>query len=111
MPKSPTMRRLKRAFCVLLSASLLLYAVALGSVYYAMSSSPETFGRFMSKMPNAIFLLVPMETFWMHARAGHLQVAEQAPDFTLPTLDKSTTATLGAFRNRKPVVLVFGSYT
>jgi peroxiredoxin len=34
-----------------------------------------------------------------------------APDFTLPTLDKSANVQLSSFRGKQPVVLVFGSYT
>jgi hypothetical protein len=42
---------------------------------------------------------------------GHLQVGDLAPDFQLPTLDGKSTVTLSSFRGRKPVVLLFGSYT
>ncbi len=34
-----------------------------------------------------------------------------APGFTLKTLDKKDEVKLESFRGRKPVVLVFGSYT
>ena len=34
-----------------------------------------------------------------------------APDFTLSDLTGSETVTLSDFRGKKPVVLVFGSYT
>jgi hypothetical protein len=36
---------------------------------------------------------------------------EEAPDFTLPRQDGSGEVTLSAARNRKPVVLIFGSFT
>ncbi len=35
----------------------------------------------------------------------------EAPDFTLQTRDGKKTVTLSSFRGKKPVVLVFGSYT
>jgi hypothetical protein len=38
-------------------------------------------------------------------------VGQQAPDFTLRTLDGKTKVRLSDFRGKKPVVLVFGSYT
>lgn len=34
-----------------------------------------------------------------------------APDFTLPTQDGKATVTLSEFRGKKPVVLIFGSFT
>ena len=34
-----------------------------------------------------------------------------APDFTLPTHDGTAKVTLSDFRDRKPVVLIFGSFT
>lgn len=87
------------------------YAALLFSVNRAMHRSPEEFGRFMKKMPTAIFLIAPFETMWTRARAGHLAVGDTAPDFTLATLDKSAQVNLALLRNDKPVVLVFGSYT
>ena len=38
-------------------------------------------------------------------------VGQDAPDFTLKTLHGEKTVKLSSFRGRKPVVLVFGSYT
>jgi hypothetical protein len=38
-------------------------------------------------------------------------VGEQAPDFTLPRLDSGAPVQLSSFRGRKPVALIFGSYT
>jgi len=40
-----------------------------------------------------------------------LQEGDQAPDFTLRSLDGKRTATLSDYRGKKPVALVFGSYT
>jgi hypothetical protein len=98
-----------------LGAALLLlvfgYAAVLFAVNHAMHEPPEQFGRFMSKMPVAIFLVAPFETLWTRARAGNLKVGDPAPEFTLSTLDKSAHVTLASIRNDKPLVLVFGSYT
>jgi len=38
-------------------------------------------------------------------------VGERAPDFTLTTPDGGTSVTLSSFRGRRPVALIFGSYT
>ena len=38
-------------------------------------------------------------------------VGEMAPDFTLPTHDGTRALSLRQFRGKKPVVLVFGSFT
>jgi len=47
----------------------------------------------------------------MSARAGHLQIGDQAPDFSLRPLHGEGTVTLSQEYKSKPVVLVFGSYT
>jgi AhpC/TSA family len=38
-------------------------------------------------------------------------VGAEAPDFTLPRLDSGKEVRLSSFRGRKPVALIFGSYT
>lgn len=66
----------------------------------------------MARMPGpAVFLLFPFETLWTHARAGALNVGDQAPDFLLSKQDKSGLIQLSALNKQQPVVLVFGSYT
>lgn len=91
---------------------LVLYAIFAGSIVWVMHQPPETFGRVMSRMPAAlVFLSLPFETLWTHARAGELRPGDQAPDFSLLKLDKSERLQLSALTARQPVVLVFGSYT
>ena len=104
-------RKVRRLLGALLLVLVGGYAALLFSVNRAMHRSPEEFGRFMAKMPTAIFLVAPFETMWTHARAGHLNLGDPAPDFTLATLDKSAQVNLASLRHDKPVVLVFGSYT
>lgn len=104
-------RMLRRTLGALVLVFICGYAALLFSVNRAMHRSPEDFGRFMTKMPTAIFLIAPFETMWTHARAGRVNVGDSAPEFTLTTLDKSAHISLASFRNDKPVVLVFGSYT
>jgi peroxiredoxin len=40
-----------------------------------------------------------------------VRVGDAAPDFKLKTLDGAREVQLSAFRGKRPVVLVFGSYT
>ena len=89
----------------------ILYVSLVGTVFWAMHQPPETFGRVMKHLPDAIFLIAPFETMWTHARAGHLQPDDPAPDFSLLKLDKSATVQLSSLTAKQPVVLVFGSYT
>jgi len=87
------------------------YLFFTGYILWAMHQPPETFGRVMSRMPGAAYLILPFETMWTQARAGRLQTGDPAPDFSLLKLDKSDKVQLSALSSRQPVVLVFGSYT
>ncbi len=40
-----------------------------------------------------------------------LKAGDMAPDFELKTLDGKQTVKLSSFRGKKPVALIFGSYT
>jgi hypothetical protein len=40
-----------------------------------------------------------------------LRPGDPAPDFTLPDLKKTKEVKLSSFQGKKPVVLIFGSYT
>jgi hypothetical protein len=111
MDTTPKRKPWRRVLSILLLVLVCSYAALLFAVNRAMHEPPEQFGRFMSKMPVAIFLLAPFETMWTRARAGALNVGDQAPDFNLLALDKTAHMNLAAVRNDKPVVLVFGSYT
>lgn len=102
---------MKRIFLRLGTALLVLYLIFLVAVAWAMRQPPEAFGRFMKHMPGPAYMLFPFETFWTHARAGSLQVGDNAPDFTLTSADHTSTLHLGELRGKQPVVLVFGSYT
>ena len=111
MDDSSKHKRLRRVLGILLLVIVFGYATLLFAVNRAMHQPPEQFGRFMSKMPVAVFLVSPFETLWTRARAGTLNVGDSAPDFTLPTFDKSGQVNLETIRKDRPVVLVFGSYT
>ena len=90
----------------------IVYLTCGALIWRAMRQPPEVFGRVMAKMPGPVpFLLFPFETLWTRARAGSLHVGDSAPDFSLLKLDKSERVQLSVLNQRKPVVLVFGSYT
>jgi hypothetical protein len=77
-----------------------------------MCQTPERFGRFMRYAPGAVvFGLLPAKQMWLWARDGQLSVGQPAPDFSLPLQNGAGTLKLSGFRGKKPVVLVFGSYT
>lgn len=88
-----------------LVALALIYAALLAGLAIAMRQPPETFGAIMAKLPPLTFMVLPFEPLWMKARAGHLNVGDPAPDFNL------NQVRLSAFQGKKPVVLIFGSYT
>jgi hypothetical protein len=89
-----------------------LWVILVTGLALAMRQPPDTFGAVMAKVPGPVaFLVLPFETLWMSARAGHLQPGDAAPDFTLEAPDGSSPVRLSSFRDKKPVVLIFGSYT
>ena len=83
----------------------------LGFVDWAMHQPPERFGHVMAHMPMPAYFLFPFETMWNQARHGRINPGDQAPDFTVETLETRTPVQLASLWPRKPVVLVFGSYT
>jgi hypothetical protein len=95
-----------------LVAAVALYAAAAGALAWAMLQPPERFGQIMTRVPMAVaWGVLPGPRIWGWARRGTLAEGDQAPDFTLSTLDHSDRVSLSAHRGQRPVVLVFGSYT
>jgi hypothetical protein len=102
------MKWLLRVFIVI----AVLYATLFAVVGVAMMQPPVRFGQFMKRMPPAlVWGLLPAQSMWLRARAGTLEVGQEAPDFTLPRQNRSSAVTLSTHRGVRPVVLVFGSYT
>lgn len=89
------------------------WVLACAVLFEVMRKPPETFARFMARIPGPVaFLVLPFETLWTQARAGSLHVGDPAPDFLLTKLDKSASVRLSSLTAQgKPVVLIFGSYT
>jgi hypothetical protein len=101
----------KKHLVRLFAGLAIVYLAVLGFFDYAMRQPPDEFARIMKHVGPVPFLLFPFETMWKQARRGHLQIGDDAPDFTLPLLDHSGTVALSSFRGKQPVVLIFGSYT
>jgi hypothetical protein len=103
----------RKVWLTVLGALALLWVLACTSLFAVMRQSPDKFARVMARVPGPVaFLILPFETLWTHARAGRLQVGDSAPDFSLMKLDKSAQIQLSTLTaQRRPVVLVFGSYT
>ena len=87
-----------------------VYGLLAAGLLLAMHQPPERFGRIMSRVPDAAFMVLPFKPLWLHARAGALSVGDGAPDFRLQTHDRKGWVQLSSLRGR-PVALVFGSYT
>ena len=91
---------------------VLAYAVLFTVVLSAMLRGPERFGQFMKRMPGAlVWGALPASRMWLWTRRGHLNPGDPAPDFSLVRQGLTHRVTLSSYRGRRPVVLVFGSYT
>ena len=88
------------------------YAAFFAAVFAAMHQPPARFGQFMAHVPQAaVWAALPARHMWLFAREGHLKEGDPAPDFTLSMHNREGQVTLSSHRGKRPVVLVFGSYT
>jgi hypothetical protein len=88
------------------------YLLLVAAVTAAMLQPPARFGQIMRYVPAPlVWGVLPGPRLWLWARRGALAEGQQAPDFTLPTADRTGRVTLSSHRGQRPVVLVFGSYT
>jgi hypothetical protein len=101
------MRKVLKIFVVL----VLAYSLLLAGFYAAMCQRPSVFSTIMAKTPGIVFMAFPFKTMWLSARAGSLKAGDEAPDFSLETYDNGARVRLSDFKGKKPVALVFGSYT
>ena len=102
---------IRKTVTLAIAVIAVVWVAATAGLYAAMRQPPETFGAVMSHVPGLAMMVLPFRPLWMSARAGHLQVGDQAPDFSLRPLHGEGTVTLSREYKSKPVVLVFGSYT
>ena len=104
-------RHWKQITGVVLLTAFVLWVAFVSFMWHIMHKPPEDFAWVMKHMPWEVFLVVPFETLWTHARAGSLQIGDPAPDFSLLKLDKSANVRLSEVNAKQPVVMIFGSYT
>ena len=110
-PAPKKKRRLRRW---LLPVAGVLFPAWIGFLVYinwAMHQSPEVFGHVMAQLPMPAYFVIPFETLWSRARAGHVNPGDAAPSFAVKRLEDKTPVEMGSLWAEKPVVLVFGSYT
>src|SRR5437660_11922665 len=105
------MARLRKMLGVIAAACVLVWIVLTAGLYAAMRQPPEKFGAIMSHVPSIAMAVLPFKPLWMSARAGHLQVGDAAPDFSLRPIHGGVAVTLSEQYKSRPVVLIFGSYT
>jgi len=89
----------------------LAYVCFLAGMFMVMCQRQRRFGQIMRHFPMPLMAVLPFVPLWNVARRGATRVGQLAPDFSLPTIDRSRQVTLSSFRGKQPVVLVFGSYT
>ncbi len=94
-----------------LSILLVAWFAFAAFIWHAMHESTDQFGHVMAHMPVAVFLILPFETMWTHARSGSLHIGDPAPDFVLTKVDHTGEVQLSQLNAGRPVVLIFGSYT
>jgi hypothetical protein len=87
------------------------YGLLVAGFFVAMCQRPAVFASVMARAPNLTFMILPFRPMWMRARAGRLSVGDEAPGFALETYDRQSRVRLSDSRGKRPVVLVFGSYT
>lgn len=109
VPKQP--RPWIKITAITLALIFVLWLGFVDFIWRAMHKPPEDFARVMKHMPWEVFLAVPFETLWTWARVGSLHVGDSAPDFSLVKLDKSASIRLSEVNTKRPVVMIFGSYT
>jgi hypothetical protein len=102
---------MKRKLAWGLGIALVLYCAAAGVIYSRMRAEPGAFNQFMAGVPMPAMMVIPFEPLWMRARAGTLEPGQAAPDFHLKRHHGEETVRLSDSRGKRPVLLIFGSYT
>jgi hypothetical protein len=105
--KSRTIRKVSAVAVVV----VVFYSAAVAGFYWVMRQPPDQFGRIMAKLPRPLMVIFPFRPLWNAARGGELQPGDPAPDFSLPLRGGGSVVRLSDFQGKKPVALIFGSYT
>ncbi len=106
------MKNNRKKLCIRLVVVLFALWGALAASAFAMMHQPiDTLCQIMARTPRIAMGMIPFKSLWNIARAGDLQPGDDAPEFDLPREDGKGNVALSQFRGKKPVVLVFGSYT
>ncbi|MCI0651495.1 MAG: hypothetical protein L0Z55_06395 [Planctomycetes bacterium] len=105
---APSRKRLLGYLAVAIAAAYLATCAFFYSVFVR---GPDAIVAVMNNAPMAVFMVLPFRALWNHARGGDLEKGDVAPEFTLPRQDGAGSVSLAEFRERKPVALIFGSYT
>jgi hypothetical protein len=94
------------------------YAAVLVALYVIISMPPGRFANLIARIPSSetpggpVFeYVLPLEPIFKTARAGKLQLGDVAPDLNLKLVHGDEHVHLASFRDQRPVVLIFGSYT
>ena len=101
----------KRRLAIAAVALVCAWVCFVGYIDWAMHQPPEVFGHVMARMPMPAYFLFPFETMWLDARKGTVNVGDPAPDRSVKSLASADLVQLSSLWSKKPVVLVFGSYT
>jgi hypothetical protein len=100
-----------RVTAIVASSCLLAYGALTASLYWLMRQPLDRFGAVMRHVPGVAMAALPFKPIWMRVRAGVIQLGDVAPDFDLPTVDRSRHVRISEAYRTQPVVLIFGSYT
>lgn len=128
------MKKFLNGFGKLLVKLAVVYAILSAALFVVMLQPLERFSAVMARLPGVVFAVLPFKPLWDIARAGELRAGDPAPDFDLEVVpraeDEATAAPeaathdpaardaaaparvqLASFHGKRPVLLVFGSYT
>ena len=100
-----------RVGAVLAGSCVAAYGILTAALYWTMRQPLDRFGAIMRHVPGPAMAVLPFEPIWMRVRAGTLGPGDTAPDFDLSTVDHTSRVRISDEYCRRPVVLIFGSYT
>ena len=105
------MQKWRKKLWIAISIVFVLYLCTSSFFFIIMGQPPATISKVFNWTPFPVMMLTPFRTMWNVARGGCLEPGDMAPEFSLRTDKNDAVITLSQFRGKKPVVLIFGSYT